>query len=195
MSAPQLNVYSNYSARVPSKWALVIETGSISAVAHSSSLSCSAHAFPIDLTSSFRPSVAATFENIIQEVDVLDQPIAADALEQQGYAGLIRVRAESLRTQMDFIEGFWTSNVEAAVYLEIGLVVDSSAGRILGGVASGVGRASGGAGVVCEGGASVLAQASANAIRAVLGQVAERFANAPGVREVARERALSGQGI
>lgn len=195
MSAPQLNVYSDYSDRVPSKWALVVETGSIAVVAHSSSPQCSVHSFPLDLTSSFRPSVTATFENITQETDVLDAPIAAEALERGDYAGLIQVRGESLRTQLDFIVGRSTDNVVATVYLDVGLVVDSAAGRVLGGVASGMGRAIGDAGELCGGGASVLAKASEDAIRSVLGEVAERFANAPSIREVATQRARNAQGI
>ena len=182
VTAPQLNVYSNYDEQVPNRWALVVEPTALTTTARSSSYQCSAHAFPIDLAGSFPPSVTATFENVVQEIDVLERPIPASVLVQRGYAGQIQIRGEAVRARLNFLPGFFQANVDATVELEVGLVVDNGEGRALGTRASGMGRADGSAGIYCSGGADALARASEDAVRSVLGQIAERFSNAPRIR-------------
>lgn len=62
VSAPQLDVYSNYSDKVPGKWALVIEDDAFNQNVHSEGLACAAHSFPLDLRGTFRQSAISTFK-------------------------------------------------------------------------------------------------------------------------------------
>src|SRR5438105_15370169 len=75
VSAPQLDVYSNYEHKVPGKWALVVDASQFTHSVKPEGLNCAAHNFPLDLRSSFKQSVIATFENIVDSAEVMDAAV------------------------------------------------------------------------------------------------------------------------
>jgi hypothetical protein len=182
VSAPQLDVYSNYTDKVPGKWALVIEDAGFSQKVHAEGLSCAAHSFPLDLTSSFRQSAIATFQNIAGEVDVLDHAVPIEQIKAQGYAGEIDIKADDMRVRLNFIPGFFSATADADVELDAGLVVTGTSGRLVGTRASGKGHETSDAGAMCGGATDALGHGAQAAMKDVLGELAERFSNAPQVR-------------
>ena len=187
MSAPQLDVYSNYQDRVPGKWALVVEDDAFKKDIHAEGLNCAAHNYPLDLTSSFKQSAVATFQNITTNVDVLDRPIPTESLTAAGYAGEIEIKAEDMRSRLMFIPGFWSSTAESDIELDAAVVVNGSGGRLMGTRATGKGTESSDAGQFCGGATDAVAHSSEAAMKDVLGEIGERFSNAPQVRNAGTE--------
>jgi len=180
MSAPNLNVYSNYSDKVPGKWMLSVDAASGKRDIHSEGIACAAHVYPVDISSSFRASVEATFQNLAENVEVVDNPPPASTLGAAGYAGVIRVKLDSMRPRLEFIQGFWSAKARSDMEIDAGLVVDGPSGRLLGTQASGRGtdEESGD----CPTGAGVIGHASEEAMKSLLGALGERFGNAPQLR-------------
>ncbi len=183
-TTPNLNVYSNYTNKVPGKWLLMIDAGNGKMDIHSDELACSAHVYPIDVTESFRSSVTKTLQNLTDDIQVTDAPGAASTVAAQGYAGVIRVKLEQLQPRLEFLAGFWTTKARADMEIDGGLIVDGPSGRLLGTEASGHGsdEQSGG----CPEGAKALGRATEEAMKSFLGEIGERFSNAPQLRAPAK---------
>ena len=182
VSAPQLNVYSNYTDKVPGKWALVVDDGAFNQAVHSEGLACGAHSFPLDLTATFKQSAIATFQNITGDVDVLDRPIPIEGLAAGGYSGSIEIKADNMSVRLNMIPGFWSAKADADIELDAGLIATGPKGRLVGTRASGRGHESSDAGSMCSGSTTAIEHAAESAMRALLGELGERFSNAPQVR-------------
>lgn len=182
MSSPNLNVYTSYADKVPGKWALFVQGPALNRDVHTDGLACAAYSYPLKLESSFRQSVAGTFRNLVMDIDVLDQAPTMDTIRSGGYRGLIRVSGDDLRTHLTFMPGFFTSTAEVGVEIDAGVIVETPVGRVLGTQATGTGRSDHDAGAFCSGTAPALSAATAQAIKAVVGQLGERFSNSVRVR-------------
>lgn len=182
ISAPQLDVYSNYSDKVPGKWVLVLEDDTFSQNVHSEGLACAAHSFPLDLRGTFRQSAISTFQNIAGEVDVMDRPLPMDQLASGGYSGEIDIKADNMAVRLNLIPGFWSATADADVELDAGLIATGPKGRLVGTRASGRGHESSDAGMACGGATVAIGHAAQSAMKDLLGELGERFSNAPQVR-------------
>jgi hypothetical protein len=182
MSSPQLDVYSNYSQKVPGRWAIWVDTENLVKEVHSQDYTCSLHVYPLDIRSAFRDSVISTFQNLVQNVEVLNRPVPVQDLVARGYSGLIYIRGEDLRSHLTYDPGFWSVKADARVEVDVGLIVDGPNGRLVGTRASGRGEAVTDAGYFCGKTTDSLAQSSQAATKDVLGVLGERFTNAPQVR-------------
>jgi hypothetical protein len=185
MSSPQLDVYSNYTQKVPGRWAILVDTDNLTKEVHSQDYTCSLHVYPLDIRSSFRESAVSTFQNLVQNIEVLNRPVPVQDLVKQGYAGLIYVRGEDVRTHLTFDPGFWSVKADSRVEIDVGLIVDGANGRLVGTRASGKGDAVTDAGYFCGKTTASLAQSSQAAVKDVLGVLGERFTNAPQIRSQA----------
>lgn len=182
-SSPQLDVYSNYTTKVPGKWALFVDASGLSKDVHSEGFACSAHSFPMDLRSAFQSSVVATFQNLA-DVEVVDQAPPMQGQSDSRYDGTIVIKAEDLRTKLNFIPGFWSGKADATVELDAGMIVDGRAGRLIGTRASGSGNDVGDSGFYCGGSSKVISDAAESAMKNLLGTLGERFSNAPQIRDI-----------
>ena len=182
VSAPQLDVYSNYENKVPGKWALIVDSSQFTHTVKSEGLSCAAHNYPLDLSSSFKQSVAATFENIVDSVEVMDAPIPAETLTSRGYSGVISIRAEDLRSRLIFQPGLFTGTADVTVELDAGMTVFGPHGKLVGTRGTGKGEGNSDAGQFCGGATDAIGHASESAMKDLLGVLGERFSNAPQVR-------------
>ncbi len=191
VGTPQLDVYSNYSQKVPGKWAIAIDDSKLQKEVHSQDYTCAANVFPIDLRSSFRSSAISTFQNIVENVEVLDRPVPIQDLQRRGFTGEIFLRGEDLRSHLTYDPGWWSTKADSRVELDVGLVVDGANGRLVGTRATGKGDAVHDAGMFCGGTPDALADASQAAMKDVLGTLGERFTNAPQVRSAAQPVAAS----
>jgi hypothetical protein len=191
ISAPQLDVYSNYERKVPGKWALVVDASQFTHSVKAEGLACAAHNFPVDLRSSFKQSAAATFENIVDSLEVLDTEVPAETLINRGYAGVISVKAEDLRSRLIFEPGFFSSTADTTIELDAGLTVYGPRGKLLGTRGTGKGDGNSESGAFCGGSTKAIEHASESAMKDLLGVLGERFSNAPQIRSATGSKGTS----
>ncbi len=183
MSSPQLNIYSNYTNKIPGKWALTVFVNDIGQDVGATGFACSANHYPLTVSSAFAQSSYATFQNMIDDVRALPRPIPASELAQNGFRGIIRVKAEELRARLLFLSGFLSNTAQSDVEIDASVTVDGPGGALVSTRATGHGSASNEGGMYCEGGALALQLAAERAMRDVLGQLAERVADTPALRK------------
>jgi hypothetical protein len=186
-AAPNLNVYSSYEEKLPGRYALFVDGEAYSQTVHATGYQCSAHTFPLDMKEAFRQSVIQTMRQVVEDVEIVQSPLPADALVRGGLKGQIIVRADSLTARIQFIPGFWSSTTDSNVDLTANMSVDGPNGRLLGTSAEGTGHAQGEAGAFCGGGATAIADASEKATKQMLGQLGERLSNSPRLRTASTE--------
>jgi hypothetical protein len=101
-----------------------------------------------------------------------------------------------LRAHLTIKPGFFSATAEVTVELDAGVIVETQSGRLLGTQASGTGRSDHGAGAFCSGTGPAIGEASQTAMKAAIGQIAERFSNSPRVRTVgAATQTQDGNGV
>lgn len=175
-------VYTTHSTKVPGRYALVVETDEMRDDAKIRGFTCSAHSFPVDMRANFKASVAATMQGIVEEVTLASEGARADSLTLDGYDGVIRVRVEHFDVKMDHIQGFWSADIEADADLTAGLIVDKGDTRVVARTFNARKDAISGAGMACSGGAGAVAEATEEAVRSLLQQMAEEVARSPELR-------------
>jgi len=185
--SPNLNVYSSYGDKLPGTFALFVSSDGFVQDVKPTGLSCSYHHFPLDVQAQFKESVVKTVQQLVENVEVVDQPLSGSELAASGKRGMIVVRADTMVARIQFIPGFWTATGDANVDLSANMTVDTQGGRLLGTTAEGTGNATGEAGQLCGGGANVIGQATEKAMKQLLGQLGERLSNSPRLRGTAYE--------
>jgi hypothetical protein len=145
-------------------------------------MSCSAHTFPLMLSSAFSNGVRETFANIVDSIEVTASPPDSASIKASGARGAIIIRAEDLIGSLRALPGPFTAGMDTEVEVVASIAVDGRGQRLLGSTVSGNGRGQGSAGFACDGGAASLTQASEQALRQTLTRLAEAFANSDRVR-------------
>jgi hypothetical protein len=87
-----------------------------------------------------------------------------------------------MRSHLTYDPGFWSVKADARIEIDVGLIVDGPAGRLVGTRATGKGDSIGDAGYYCGKTAGVLGSSAQGAMKDVLGVLGERFSNAPQLR-------------
>lgn len=177
------NVYSSYEGKLPGKYLLYIDGTKLNKPIKPSDFNCSAHTFPLALSTSFGGSVRQTFTNLVTELEVVDQPVDRAQLKARGSRGMIIVRGEDVNARLRVVPGFWTAGMETEVEIAASITVDGPTGRLLGTTVSGNGTAQGEAGFACEGGAKSLTQSAEQAMKETLGRLGEALTNSDRVRK------------
>lgn len=177
------NVYSSYEGKLPGKYLLYVDGAKLNKPIKPSDFNCSAHTFPLELSSSFAGSVRQTFSNLVTELEIVDQPVDRAQLKARGSRGMIVVRGEDVNARLRVVPGFWVAGMETEVEIAASITVDGPAGRLLGSTVSGNGNAQGDAGFACEGGAQSLTQSAEKAMKETLGRLGEALTNSDRVRK------------
>jgi len=177
------NVYSSYEGKLPGKYLLFVDGSKLDKPIKPSDFNCSAHTFPMALSSSFTGSVNKTFSNLVAELEVVSQPIDREQLRARGAKGMIIVRGEELNARLRVVPGFWTAGMETDVEIAASITVDGLSGRLLGSTVSGTGDGQADIGMMCEGGAKSLSQAAEHAMMETLGRLGEALTNSDRVRK------------
>ena len=185
--SPAYDVYSNYDDKLPGQYALYVDAEKLSGEYSVEGYACSAHNYSQDATGAFEQSVSQTFQNLVENLELVDQPLSANDLKAQGYTGMIIVEAEDIDVRINVIPGFWTSDMSADVDLAASLRVNGREGRLLGTTVSGDDDAKTGAGAGCEGGAKALSEATSKALEDLMQRLGERLSNSRRLREAAEE--------
>ena len=179
---PATNIYSNYDDKLQGRYALYVDAEKLKEDIKPSGLACSAHTFPVDARSAFRTSTIKTFENLIEEVEPVDQPLTQIDLTARGLRGMIVVEVDDIDIDLKVIPGFWTSEIEADAEITAQLTVDGTTGRLLGTAVEGEEDARSEAGGACEGGAAAIGEAVEEAMKEVLERLGERLTNSQRLR-------------
>ena len=186
--SPAYDVYSNYDDKLPGQYALYVDSEKLAGEYSVEGYACSAHNYSQDATGAFEQSVSKTFQNLVENLELVDQPLSARDLEAQGYTGMIIVEAEDIDVRINVIPGFWTSDMSADVDLAASLRVNGREGRLLGTTVSGDDDAKTGAGAGCEGGAKALSEATSKALEDLMQRLGERLSNSRRLREAADQQ-------
>lgn len=181
-SVPAFNIYSNYGDKVPGLWLLYVEAGLLNKSVKPDDINCAAHTFPLAISEPFASAARQTLANVVTNLEVVASPVSADGLKARNARGMIVVRGENVLTRMRVVPGAWSATVDADVEIVASITADGPKGRLLGTTVSGLGRASGDAGVFCEGGGKALANGAAQGMQQALTRIGEAMANSERVR-------------
>lgn len=190
--SPAYDVYSNYADKLPGQYALFVDSEELAGEYSVDGYACSAHSYTQDASSAFEKSVTQTFQNLVENLEVVDQPLNQTDLADRGYTGMIVVEAEEIDVRINVIPGFWSADMTSDVEMAASLRVDGRNGRLLGTTVSGDDDAKTGAGSGCEGGAKALSMATSSALEELMQRLGERLSNSRRLREAADEATGSG---
>ena len=180
---PSYDVYSSYEDKVPGKWAIFTEHRSVDhATADLDGHQCSFHTFTFSPGAPFADSAGKTFENLVENGEIVRAPIPANDLRKRGYDGLIIISAEQVRSNITFAPKFFGATAIAEVDLTASISVFSPAGRLLGTTASESGTGRSDAGSACAGGTNAIREAAEESFKRVLRRLGERFASSNRIR-------------
>lgn len=183
ISVASYNVYSSYDGKLPGKYLLYVDGSKLDKPIKPSDFNCAAHTFPLALSQSFSGSVRKTFQNLVGELEVVNQPVDRNDLLARGAKGMIMVRGEDVDARLRVVPGFWSAGMETNVEISASITVDGINGRLLGTTVSGNGNAQTDAGFACEGGAKSLAGSAEKAMKETLGRLGEALVNSERVRK------------
>lgn len=179
---PALDVYNNYSERVPGNFALVTDGSSLNRTARIRGVHCSAHNFPVEAGEAFELSAFQTLEQLVESVERVPSALDGPALAARGFTGQIIIRAIDPIITVEFVPGFWSATIEGEAELSANVEAYGHGGRIFGTTATarGVGGSSSSFG--CGEGANAISEAAGDGIRKLMRQIGERLSNAPALR-------------
>jgi hypothetical protein len=178
------NVYSNYENKVPGKWAFFADGSRLfDKDVDVLGISCFANTYPLDARKAFEQSAFRTFENLVENIELVNSPIAANQLSRRGFDGQIIVKSENMKAEMSVSPGFWSATLKSEVDITASVSAFSRAGRLLGTTASQEGEAKTD-GMVCATLTKALGPAASDSIKRVLTILAERFTSSRRVRGV-----------
>ena len=180
--SPATNIYSNYPDRIAGRWALHVDADEMAGQFKVSGFVCSAHTYPVDARNAFSVSVERTLQNIMEDVEVVSNPIHREEIMASGFNGMIRVEARELEIDLTVIPGFWSSEMEADAELTVSVTVDGADGRLMGTTIEGDDDYKAQAGGACEGGATAIGKAVEAAMKETLERLGERLSNSPRLR-------------
>ena len=182
--SPAFDVYSNYADVLPGRFALHVDSNAFEDTFKFDGFSCSAHKFPVDAREAFTTSVLKTFENLVETVELVQEPLSNAALTEGGYRAQLSVRSEDMDARLILVAGFWSASVSADVELVASITADSAEGRLLGTTVEGDDDGEANAGAACGGGAEALSLATSGAIKKLVRALGERLTNARRLREL-----------
>ena len=187
---PAYNVYSNYDDKLAGRYALYVEAEEMKSEGRTRGINCAAHSYPYDGRDPFRQSVLATFQNIVEEVELVDSQLDTESLAAQGFQAQLSVEVESSEVDLTVHAGFWTSEIEADAEIVASVRAMGKSGVLLGASIEGGDDGVAPAGGFCEGAATAMQEALGGAIKKTMERLGERLANARKLREAARSMGM-----
>lgn len=181
--SPSYNVASNYEREVRGNFAVHVMADEMQQDVSVSGFTCSAHDYPLDMRTAFRTSVVKTAQQVVENAQLVDEPLSYQDLKARDFDGLIRVEGRNLDTELTVDEGFFSSDMEAEVQLVAQLIVETEEGRALGTTVSAERDNRTGAGAACEGGSDAISGAAEEAMQALMRRVGEEISNSRRLRE------------
>jgi hypothetical protein len=183
-ATPSFNVVSNYENKISGHWLLFVDSTPLQRPMKPSGMACAAHKFPIDASAPFTSSVNQTLKNLVEEIELVPGPVTPDGIRSRNARGLIVVRGEEVRARLDVKPGFWSADMQSQATVVASVVVNSSAGRLLGTTVEGTANADAEAGAMCSGGADSLGHAVSQAMGDTMRKIGETISNSEKIRNL-----------
>jgi len=180
--SPALDIYSNYDNKIPGRFALYVDADDLKSDVKMTGYNCAAYSYPVDASATFTSSVKKTFENLVDEIDIVQSPLDRTQISSGGYRGLIMVKAEDLAVDLRVIPGFFSAEIEADATIIARLTVEGDSGRIMGTSVEGDKTYRTDAGFACDGGATAVGRAVNKAMKETLERLGERLSNSVRLR-------------
>lgn len=203
-----VGVPPKHEKKIPGRYVVYLDLAGFAKRSVKSDFACSSHTYTVDIGPAFAAALIKSLEDVFEEVEVAtDEAPAADALRARNLAGIVRVRAESLRVQLwspitrrsvtvfrhtsHFLSG---GGFRASADLATSIAVERGRDRILAVEARGSGstrvesslRHTFATNSVLPGTCDIFAEAAAGAVQQALsnlvGAVVERLVTSPGLR-------------
>ncbi|MCQ9378276.1 hypothetical protein [Methyloversatilis sp. XJ19-49] len=175
------NVYSGHDEKHQKPVTYLVDDTSLTKLQKDDAVKgflCGGHRFPVDAGEAFVASVPSLMESVF---DDFSQSGAA----QQGKVQFV-FRIERFDPRVKFTDKFFSADADATVDLGISVVATLDGRRVFGTAVDTQRSKSGDAGPMCAGGAEVLSDAMADAIKDVLEKAGERIANSQQLRELTK---------
>lgn len=185
VSAPAINIATNFDKKVPGKWAMILneDIGQARKEVKASSYACSAHTYPVDAGQAFQASIRRTLESVFESVVEPAGSLSIEAMKTGGYKGQVTMRLSDFSPRLTCSMGFWSGSCTSNVDVGFAAEVKGQDGKILHNSSAGGSKsADGNSGGACEGGSNVLAEATSRATKDALERIAERLSNAQTLR-------------
>ena len=185
-SVQNINVYSSYEGKIKGSFDVIINIDPSLAAKNvkPSTFICSAHTFPIDVSTILKTSIYAATEKIFEQINERTDIPSAEMMFKDQKAGYIIVRLKEFEPVLTFVPGFFSgtanSSCETALEVEIR---DNKNVKVFETAVSGNRSASGDAGNMCGDGAKIMAEAAKKSFRETLERYAERLSNTEKLRE------------
>lgn len=170
-----------YTERIPGRWALVVDTDGASADVTPSGMRCEHFDYPLDLGTPLRQAGLEALGQAAAEMRVVDHRLSRSELESQNITGVVVLRLSNVHASAD-AGGLLTPSIHASVDLVAELAVQRDGQQIFESTETGKGEAVRSLGLTCSGADDALRSAAATALEDALRKLAERFANAPALR-------------
>ena len=178
------NVYSNYENKGQGKWAFYADGSRLfDRDVDVLGIACFGHTYPLDARKAFEQSAFRTFENLVEKIELVNSPIAANQLSRRGFNGQIVVKSEDMKAEMSVSPGFWSATLKSEVDITASVSAFNGLGRLLGSTASQEGETKTD-GAFCSTLTKVLGPAASDSIKRVLTILAERFTSSRRVRGI-----------
>lgn len=185
VSAPAINIATNFDKKVPGKWALVLneDVGLARKEVKASSYTCSAHTYPVEAGQAFQASIRRTMESVFESVVEPAGPLSIENMKSGGFKGQVTMRLSEFSPRLSCSTGFWSGTCTSTVDVGFAAEVKGQDGKILHNSSAGGSKsADGSSGGACDGGSNVLSEATSRATKDALERIAERLSNAQSLR-------------
>jgi hypothetical protein len=182
---PTMDVVNSYGSKLPGSYLLYVNGDQFAQSVVATGYGCSAHDYPLDAGPAFRTSADQTVQQLVDAVQVVDQPVPASELAASDKVGMISVEAQSLQARFVVLRGLASATVDANVDMTATVTVDGRNGRLFGTTVEGSGNAQSDAGLMCGGAATALGEATQKAMDKLLAELGDRVSNSERLRNFA----------
>ena len=107
VATPNLNVYSSYSNKLSGNYLLYVDDDAFSQTIHATGIACSAHNYPLDARAAFKEATFKTVEQLVEHVEIVDNPVPFDSAAAKGKTGVIVVKGDEIQARFVMVPGFW----------------------------------------------------------------------------------------
>ena len=183
--ATEFTAYTTYEDAIPGTFALYLDASDLNGRVRMRSNDCAPQRFRLDGEASFQQSSVSTLRNLVGDVDLVSSPLRSDDLAERGYTGQIVLEVHTAQAELTPVPNFLMFDLDADVNITASMDVFGPDGRVLRSSADGHGRSTDTAGLLCENGGAVVADAASEAFGALLRRLGEDLYNSDDVRELA----------
>lgn len=177
-----INTYSAYDAKIPGRYALVVDANPaiLDITVSPLSFTGSALDFPISLSQSFKTSIQSANQQLFEEIADLTTVPTIDQMKQDKLKGYVMITAKMFDARLQYIDKFFSSSVTATAGIGFDYIIRNSDNTILlTGNVSGERTDTIDSGMGGKNGSIVLQNAIQRALREALERYAERVSNSP----------------